>query len=59
MEAGQTLATKLGSSETNNAYGDPLHWAAMMALGLVLLALTGALTLTGFFLHSRTRSHVA
>jgi phosphate transport system permease protein len=59
MEAGQTLATKLGSSETNIAYGDPLHWAAMMALGLVLLALTGTLTLTRFFLHSRTRSHAA
>ena len=57
--AGQTLATKLGSSETNIAYGDPLHWAAMMALGLVLLALVGGLTMLGFFLQSRSSRHEA
>lgn len=55
LSAGQTLATKLGSSETNIAYGDPLHWAAMMALGLVLLAIVTALTLLGVVLQSRHR----
>ena len=43
LEAGQTLASKLGSSETNIAYGDRLHWAAMMGLGLLLLVITAAL----------------
>ncbi len=59
IEAGQTLATKLGSSETSIAYGDSLHWAAMMALGLVLLALVGGLTMLGFFLQSRSLHHEA
>ncbi len=50
LESGQTLTSKLGSSETNIGYGDPLHWAAILGLGLILLVLTGALTLlaTGF-----------
>ena len=43
--AGQTLTTKLGGSETFLAYGDPLHWGAMMGLSLVLLALTLTITL--------------
>jgi phosphate transport system permease protein len=47
LEAGQTLTSKLGSSETNIAYGDPLHWAAIVGLGLLLLVLTGGLTLLG------------
>jgi phosphate transport system permease protein len=55
FSAGQTLATKLGSSETNIAYGDPLHWAAMMALGLVLLVIVTALTLLGVSFQSRSR----
>lgn len=45
--AGQSLTTKLGGTETFIAYGDPLHWAAMVALGLVLLALSGGITLIG------------
>ncbi len=45
LEAGQTLTSKLGGSETFLAYGDPLHWGAMVGLGLVLLALVGGLTL--------------
>jgi phosphate transport system permease protein len=50
LESGQTLTSKLGSSETNIGYGDPLHWAAIVGLGLILLLLTGGLTLlaTGF-----------
>ncbi|MES2708985.1 MAG: phosphate ABC transporter permease subunit PstC [Verrucomicrobiota bacterium] len=47
IDAGQTLSTKLGSSETNIAYGDPLHWAAMVALGLVLLVLVTIVTAIG------------
>jgi phosphate transport system permease protein len=47
LESGQTLTSKLGSSETNIAYGDPLHWAAIVGLGLILLLLTGMLTVLG------------
>ncbi len=47
LESGQTLTSKLGGSETNISYGDPLHWAAIVGLGLILLVLTGALTVIG------------
>ncbi len=47
LESGQTLTSKLGGSETNIGYGDPLHWAAIVGLGLILLVLTGALTVLG------------
>lgn len=47
LESGQTLTSKLGSSETNIGYGDPLHWAAIVGLGLILLVLTGTLTVLG------------
>ncbi len=47
LEAGQTLATKLGGSETNIAYGEPLHWAAMVGLALILVALVMTVTLIG------------
>jgi phosphate transport system permease protein len=47
VEAGQTLTSKLGGSETFLAYGDPLHWAAMIGLALVLLILVATLTLIG------------
>ena len=53
IEAGQTLTSKLGGSETNIAYGDPLHWAAMVGLGLILLATTVAVTLIGSWLAQR------
>ena len=42
---GQTLTTKLGGSETFIAYGDPLHWAAISGLAVVLLAMVTAATL--------------
>jgi phosphate transport system permease protein len=45
MEAGQTLASKLGGAETNIAYGQPLHWGAMMGLGVLLLSLGLGMTL--------------
>jgi phosphate transport system permease protein len=47
VEAGQTLTSKLGGSETFIALGDPLHWGAMIGLALVLLVLVAALTLVG------------
>jgi phosphate transport system permease protein len=43
LDAGQTLTSKLGSSETFVAYGDPLHWGAIVGLGLVLMVVVGAL----------------
>lgn len=52
-EAGQTLTSKLGGSETNIAYGDPLHWAAMVGLGLLLLAITVSVTLVGLRLRGK------
>jgi phosphate transport system permease protein len=53
IESGQTLTSKLGGSETNIAYGDPLHWAAMVGLGLILLAMVAAVTLAGAWLAQR------
>ncbi len=50
MEAGQTLTSKLGGSETSIAYGDPLHWAAIVGLGLVLLAIVAGVTWLGAWL---------
>ncbi len=47
LESGQTLTSKLGGSEVNIGYGDPLHWGAIVGLGLLLLLLTGGLTLLG------------
>ena len=45
IEAGQTITSKLGGSETNIAYGDPVHWAAIAGLALVLLFMTCAVTI--------------
>ncbi len=47
IEAGQTLTSKLVGAETNLAFGDPLHWAAMVGLGLLLLTLVAGLTSLG------------
>jgi phosphate transport system permease protein len=58
LESGQMLTTKLGGSETNIAYGDPVHWAAIVGLGLILLVLTGGLTLAGT-VFSRRSEHEA
>jgi len=44
VESGQTLSSKLGSAETMNAYGDPIHWGAIVALGLLLIILAIAFT---------------
>lgn len=53
FESGQTLASKLGGSETNIAYGDPLHWAAVVSLGLLLLLMIGSVTAVAFRLGRR------
>lgn len=46
-EAGQTLTTKLAGAETFLALGDPLHWAAILGLALVVLTLSGLVTFCG------------
>ena len=52
-EAGQTLTSKLGGSETNIAYGGELHWAAIIGLGLVLLVIVGVVTYAGAWLEEK------
>lgn len=47
LDSGQTISSKLGGSETNIAYGDPVHWGAIMGLALILLVMTGTVTLLG------------
>lgn len=59
IEPGQTLTTKLGGAEAFIAYGDPVHWAAIVGLGLVLLALVLAVTLTAALLGRRRGSGAA
>lgn len=43
IEAGQTMTTKLGGSESAIAYGDAGHWSALMALGFILWLMVGIL----------------
>jgi phosphate transport system permease protein len=57
IKAGQTLTTKLGGAEVNIAYGDPLHWAAIVALGLLLLVVVVAVTWIGAALGRRSTIH--
>lgn len=51
--AGQTVTSKLGGSETSLAYGDPIHWGALLGLGLLLLATVAALSFAGSWLALR------
>lgn len=55
VESGQTLTSKLGGSETNIAYGEPLHWGAMLGLGILLMAMVTGLTLAGLGLQNLAR----
>ncbi|MFU8849094.1 MAG: phosphate ABC transporter permease subunit PstC [Opitutales bacterium] len=52
ISPGQTLTSKLGGPEVHIAYGDPLHWAALLGLSLILLLLVG-LCLTGAYVFRR------
>lgn len=47
FEAGQTLTSKLGGSEVNLAYGDPLHWGAICGAALVLLVMALVVYIVG------------
>lgn len=49
-EPGQTLTSKLGGPETHISIGDPLHWGAMLSLGLILLILSAAFVAAGTLL---------
>jgi phosphate transport system permease protein len=55
LNSGQTLTTKLASSETNIAYGDPLHWGAICGLALVLMLMVAGLTLASTALQRFSR----
>ncbi len=50
IEPGQTLTSKLGGPETHIALGTPLHWGAMLSLGLILLVLSALFDATGTLL---------
>jgi len=58
INAGQTLASKLGGAETNIAYGDPVHWAAVVGLGLILLSVVITVTLLSAWIQRRGEAHV-
>lgn len=49
-EPGQTLTSKLGGPETHLAVGDPLHWGAMLGLGLILLIISAIFVMSGVLL---------
>ena len=53
VDAGQTITSKLGGSETNIAVGDPLHMSALMTLALLLLLFVLAATLAAEALRGR------
>ena len=53
FDAGQTITSKLGGSETSIAIGDPLHSSAMLTLGLVLLVAVLGTTFAADALRSR------
>ena len=53
VDAGQTITSKLGGSETNIAVGDALHMSALMMLALVLLLFVLAATFAAEALRGR------
>lgn len=57
IQPGQTLSSKLGGSETNLAYGDPLHWGALVGLGALLLVMVTLVTWIGTRLGARANGH--
>jgi phosphate transport system permease protein len=56
IEPGQTLTSKLGGPETHIALGDPLHWGAILNLGLILLVLSALFVSTGTLLRKLRRT---
>jgi len=52
-DAGQTITSKLGGSETNIAIGEPLHTSALFALALLLLFVVLAATSIAELLRAR------
>ncbi len=59
IDAGQTITSKLGGAETNISVGDPLHTSAMLGLGLVLLVVVLAITLSADALRARLAKAVS
>ena len=59
IQSGQTLTTKLASSETNIAYGDPLHWAAICGIALVLMVMVAGITLASASLQHISNRHAS
>ncbi len=57
IEPGQSLTTKLAGSETNIAYGDPLHWGAICGLALVLMAIVLGITFGSALLQRFSPDH--
>lgn len=57
VDPGQTLSSKLGGSETPDSYGDPLHWGAVVGLGLILLLLVGVVTAAAAWLSGKGDVH--
>ncbi|CAN5874145.1 hypothetical protein BH11VER1_BH11VER1_30410 [soil metagenome] len=57
IEPGQSLSTKLASSEANIAYGNALHWGAICGIALVLMLMVAGITLTSAFLQHLSRRH--
>lgn len=59
VESGQTITTKLASSESNIAYGDPVHWGAVCGLALVLMLMVAGITVASAALQRLSRPHHA
>jgi phosphate transport system permease protein len=53
IQSGQTLTTKLASSEASIAYGDPHHWAAICGLALILMLMVAGITLASTAISQR------
>ena len=53
VDAGQTITSKLGGSETNIAVGDTLHMSALLTLALLLLVIVLAATFAAEALRGR------
>lgn len=59
ISPGQTLTSKLGGPETHLAYGDPLHWAAMAGLAVLLLVMTALCLAAAKGIEKLTKSRAA